>query len=119
MSNIYTIAEIGINHNGCLESATKLIELASESGATAVKFQYRNSRRCYLSTNEIGDEILYSEILRTSLPPEAYDQLINHAKSQGLDVGLSFFIDEDILDFDDTPLNKVDFFKVPSQEFSN
>ena len=54
MSNIYTIAEIGINHNGCLESATKLIELASESGATAVKFQYRNSQRCYLSTNEIG-----------------------------------------------------------------
>ena len=35
----YVIAEIGVNHNGNLELAHKLIDLAASSGADAVKFQ--------------------------------------------------------------------------------
>lgn len=37
----FLIGEIGINHNGSLKLAKKLIELASESGFDAVKFQKR------------------------------------------------------------------------------
>jgi N-acetylneuraminate synthase len=37
----YVIAEIGINHNGELENAKKLIDVASEAGCQAVKFQKR------------------------------------------------------------------------------
>jgi len=37
----YVIAEIGINHNGELENAKKLIDLAAEAGCQAVKFQKR------------------------------------------------------------------------------
>ena len=40
-SPVYIIAEIGINHNGSLENAFKLIDLAKESGCDAVKFQKR------------------------------------------------------------------------------
>ena len=40
--SIYIIAEIGINHNGDLDIAKKLIDIASSSGANAVKFQKRN-----------------------------------------------------------------------------
>ncbi len=40
--SIYVIAEIGINHNGDLDIAKKLIDIASSSGANAVKFQKRN-----------------------------------------------------------------------------
>ncbi|MEJ7626488.1 MAG: N-acetylneuraminate synthase family protein [Ferruginibacter sp.] len=36
---LYFIADIGANHNGSLENAYKLIELAKESGADAAKFQ--------------------------------------------------------------------------------
>lgn len=35
----FVIAEIGVNHNGCIETAHKLIEAAADSGADAVKFQ--------------------------------------------------------------------------------
>ena len=38
-NKIYIIAEIGINHNGDLDIARKLIKSASECGADAVKFQ--------------------------------------------------------------------------------
>ena len=38
----FLIAEIGINHNGSLMLAKKLIKLAKESGFDAVKFQKRN-----------------------------------------------------------------------------
>ena len=37
----YVIAEIGINHNGSLETAKQLIDVAVESGCDAVKFQKR------------------------------------------------------------------------------
>src|SRR3989338_412364 len=38
---VFVIAEIGINHNGDIEIAKKLIDLAHDSGADAVKFQKR------------------------------------------------------------------------------
>lgn len=41
-SNTYVIAEIGINHNGSLENALRLIDIASSAGCNAVKFQKRN-----------------------------------------------------------------------------
>ena len=42
MRKIYLIGEIGINHNGDLRLAKKIINLAKESGFDAVKFQKRN-----------------------------------------------------------------------------
>ena len=38
---VFLIAEIGINHNGCLETTKKLIDGASLAGCDAVKFQKR------------------------------------------------------------------------------
>jgi N-acetylneuraminate synthase len=38
----YVIAEIGINHNGQIEIAKKLIDIASDAGCNVVKFQKRN-----------------------------------------------------------------------------
>ena len=35
----YLIAEAGVNHNGSLETALKLCEMAKNSGANAIKFQ--------------------------------------------------------------------------------
>jgi N-acetylneuraminate synthase len=41
MNPVFLIAEIGINHNGCLETAKKLIKEAKDAGFDAVKFQKR------------------------------------------------------------------------------
>lgn len=43
---IYFVCEIGINHNGDLVIAKKLIKAAKESGADAVKFQKRTPELC-------------------------------------------------------------------------
>ena len=42
----YIIAEIGINHNGNLETAKKMIDAAVHAGADAVKFQKRTPEVC-------------------------------------------------------------------------
>lgn len=41
MNSCYIIAEAGLNHNGSIEIAKKLIDIAADSGADAVKFQKR------------------------------------------------------------------------------
>jgi N-acetylneuraminate synthase len=48
MRQIYVIAEIGINHNGSLVTAKRLIDAAKEAGADAVKFQARTIELVYL-----------------------------------------------------------------------
>jgi len=45
-SPTFIIAEIGINHNGSLEICKKLIDMAVETGCSAVKFQKRDSDTC-------------------------------------------------------------------------
>ena len=46
MKRTYIIAEIGINHNGDINTAKRLIDIASLSGCDAVKFQKRNPDVC-------------------------------------------------------------------------
>ena len=47
--SIYIIAEIGINHNGDLQTAKDLIKIAKDAGANAVKFQKRDINLVYTS----------------------------------------------------------------------
>lgn len=54
MKKIYLIAEIGINHNGDINLAKKLIDLAVNSGFDAVKFQKRTIENVY--SKEILDQ---------------------------------------------------------------
>ena len=39
MKKVFIIAEAGVNHNGSIELAKKLIDVAVDAGADAVKFQ--------------------------------------------------------------------------------
>ena len=44
---VFITAEIGINHNGDIDIAKKLIDIAVSSGCDAVKFQKRNVEKVY------------------------------------------------------------------------
>ncbi len=73
--SIFIIAEIGINHNGSLEIAKKLIDMAVETGCNAVKFQKRTI------------EIVYSkEVLDT--PRESPWGTTTREQKEGLEFGL-------------------------------
>ncbi len=112
------IAEIGINHDGNLAKAERLISAAHASGCKAVKFQYRNLDRIYGSVREIGDEIIETEIRKNFISPDSILELCGFARRLGLYVGISFFTEADLNDFDDD-LRSFDFFKVPSVEHQN
>ena len=51
MKKTYIISEIGLNHNGSVDLAKKMIDASKESGADAVKFQKRNVDT--LATDEV------------------------------------------------------------------
>lgn len=82
-----------------------------------MKFQYRNLQRSYgASPPEIGDEIVKANISRSYLGPSELIDLALYARGQGLRVGTSFFIEEDVEDLADFDF---DFYKVPSSELTN
>ena len=47
----FIIAEAGVNHNGDIQKAFKMIELAKNSGATAIKFQTFNAKELIADPN--------------------------------------------------------------------
>ena len=115
----FLIAEIGINHNGSLDTARKLIHEAAIAGASAVKFQYRNLSRAYgEGSNEIGDEILKKEIFENYISPEDILCLLEQGRREKLKVGISFFDIQDVKDFE-SKISEFDFFKIPSVELTN
>ena len=91
MSSVYVIAEIGINHNGSMDLAKKLIDQSHDSGADAVKFQKRTIEAVY--TPEELDKYRESPWGTTNrqqkegleFPPEQYKELEEYSKNLGLD----------------------------------
>ena len=113
------IAEIGINHDGDFEKAKRLIFAAAQAGCNGIKFQYRNVEHAYAdAANEIGDEIILTQIKRANLSNVQILELRNYARSLGLLAGISFFTVEDINDFLFPHLD-FDFYKIPSAEMMN
>ena len=113
------IAEIGINHDGDLGKAKRLILAASISGCAGIKFQYRNISRAYAeNANEIGDEIILTQLKLTNISSSDIVLLRDYARMLGLQAGISFFTIDDVQDFLFSGLD-FDFFKIPSAEMMN
>jgi N-acetylneuraminate synthase len=87
----YVIAEIGINHNGSLDLAKRLIDAAKEAGCDAVKFQKRTIEAVY--TKEELEKPRESPFGKTNgdlkraleFGREAYDSLDAYCRSKGMD----------------------------------
>ena len=101
----YIIAEIGVNHNGILELALQLIDVAVEAGADAVKFQKRNLKKLYakkyLQNANAGEKTLryiLPILQQVELPEEAYERIVEHCHAKEITFLCSAF-DPDSADF--------------------
>jgi len=120
----YIIAEAGINHQGDLNKAFLLIDIASAAGANAVKFQKRTISRIltkeglvapYTSKNAFAPTYgAHKEALE--LNTEQFIVLQAYATKKGLDFIASGW-DEEAVDFLDS-IN-VPFFKMASADLTN
>ena len=119
------IAEAGVNHNGDLQMARRLVEVAAEAGADFVKFQTFKADRLvtrqaakadYQRQLTADDESQYDMIRRLELSPEMHVALIGHCASQGIRfLSTGFDVESlELLAGFDMPI-----FKVPSGEITN
>lgn len=120
----YIIAEAGVNHNGSLEIAKKLVDAAKDAGADAVKFQAFRSdklvtrdadRAAYQEKNIGGEETQYEMLKRLELPYDDFKELKSYCDERGI-LFLSTPHTEDAIDFLD-PLMPV--FKIGSPDLTN
>ena len=109
--NTYVIAEGGLNHNGDINIAKKLIDSAKECGANAIKFQTYKTENFVRETNQYFDVFKNAE-----LNFEQFEELKNYSKS----IGLTFFstpFDIESAEF----LNQLEIpcFKIASSDLTN
>ena len=109
--NTYVIAEGGLNHNGDINIAKKLIDSAKECGANAIKFQTYKTENFVRETNQYFDVFKNAE-----LNFEQFEELKNYSKN----IGLTFFstpFDIESAEF----LNQLEIpcFKIASSDLTN
>ncbi len=112
----YIIAEIGVNHNGLLDLALKLIDIAKDAGADAVKFQKRKLdtlySKKYLDNANAGEKTLrylLPILQQVELSEEAFYKILEHCQAQEITFMCSAFDAEsaDFLDGLGVPAYKV------------
>ncbi|MBM9589077.1 N-acetylneuraminate synthase [Leptospira sp. 201903075] len=123
--NTLIIAEAGVNHNGSIEIAKQMIDVASEAGADYVKFQTfisenlasRSAKKAdYQTKTTNSDESQLAMLKKLELSHEVHYELIKYANSKNIKF-LSTAFDLESLDFLQS-LN-IDLFKIPSGEITN
>jgi len=122
---VFIIAEAGVNHNGSVDLAKQLINVASNSGANAVKFQTfkaenlvaKNAQKAEYqkhTTNVLESQ--FDMIKKLELDVETHKELIAYCQEKDI-MFLSTPFDHDSIDM----LNNLglDIFKIPSGEITN
>jgi N,N'-diacetyllegionaminate synthase len=89
LNKVFIIAEVGVNHNGKIQLAKKLIAIAKKAGADAVKFQtfkaknlaFKNTPKVkYQITNSSKKETHYEMLKKLELSKKNHKELINYCK---------------------------------------
>jgi N,N'-diacetyllegionaminate synthase len=119
------IAEAGVNHNGDLAMALRLIDVAADAGADLVKFQTFSADRLvtpsakkaeYQTRTTDEGESQHAMIQRLELTREMHKTLIAHCVSRGIGFFSSGFDTESIDLLVELGLDR---FKIPSGEITN
>jgi N,N'-diacetyllegionaminate synthase len=123
--NVFIIAEAGVNHNGSIDLAKKLIDVASASGADAVKFQTfkadnlatkKAQKAIYQKENTDKEESQFNMLKKLELDIEAHKELISYCSNKKIIFLSSPFDHESIELLNDLGL---EILKIPSGEITN
>lgn len=123
--SVFIIAEAGVNHNGSLELAKQLINVAAEAGADAVKFQTFKADKLVSKTAQKADyqkqttdssESQYAMIKKLELGADAHHELMSYCKSKNI-LFLSTPFDHESIDL--LHGMGMSIFKIPSGEITN
>lgn len=126
MNKTLIIAEAGVNHNGSLDIAKQLIDVAAAAGVDYVKFQTFKTEKLVSKTAQKAayqkentgneEEGQYEMIKKLELNKAAHQELISYCKEKNIKF-LSTAFDLDSIDL----LEElgIDFFKIPSGEITN
>jgi len=123
--SVFIIAEAGVNHNGSVNLAKKLIDVASISGVDAVKFQTFKAKNLVAKHTQKADyqkqttdalESQFNMIKKLELDVDAHRELIAYCQEKGI-MFLSTPFDRESIDLlSDLGLQ---IFKIPSGEITN
>ncbi|MEK6658539.1 MAG: N-acetylneuraminate synthase [Campylobacterota bacterium] len=125
MKKVFIIAEAGVNHNGSVELAKKLIDVAVEAGADAVKFQTfkaeklvsKNAQKAeYQKQSTDKEESQFDMIKKLELNEVTHHELMAYCKSKNI-MFLSTPFDHDSIELLNTL--GLEIFKIPSGEITN
>jgi len=118
LSSPYIISEIGLNHNGSIKEAYKLIEASKISNCDAVKFQIR--AESFLNSDpsnmEISQQYVYQYISSTYLNFNQYEKLFEFTRNIGLDLIVSCWDLESLRFSKDSG---IDTLKIASADLTN
>ena len=90
---VFIIAEAGVNHNGSVTLAKKLVDAAKSAGADAVKFQNFTAEEVttetagmaeYQKRNTGKNESQIDMIRKFELPPKAFKEIAQYCKKKGI-----------------------------------
>ncbi len=119
------IAEAGINHNGSLKRALKMVDIAKQSGADSVKFQIFNAEEVvtpfgkmanYAEKNMKSNKKQLDVIKNYELSKSDHLRIKNYCKKRRIEYLCSAFDNSSLKFLDRIKLN---IFKVPSGEITN
>mgnify|MGYP000278858670 CR=1 FL=1 len=126
MKKVFIIAEAGVNHNGDINLAKKLIDVAVDSKVDAVKFQtFKASTLVSKDTKKAdyqqknmneNDNSQYNMLKKLELNLDTHKELIEYCNSKNI-MFLSTPFDNDSIDMLDKLGLKI--FKIPSGEITN
>ena len=87
MGKVFIIAEAGVNHNGDMGLAKKLVDVAVEAGVDAIKFQTFKTKNLvtenaekanYQKNNTDQNESQFEMIRKLELTSENHDELVSY-----------------------------------------
>jgi len=126
MKKVFIIAEAGVNHNGSIELAKKLIDVAVDAGVDAVKFQTfkaeklvsKDAKKAQYQSKNIndGDNSQYNMLKKLELDIDTHHKLISYCNSRNI-MFLSTPFDHDSIEL--LNILGLEIFKIPSGEITN